>query len=96
MKIDPVGTDRIAAKQAERLSKPESDEQGQAAPLEAAPNRGDSVELSDEGRSLSSSTDIFQTDPARVAQIQARIADGSYHSPEVAERIAQRLAVEFV
>ncbi|MGI9628900.1 MAG: flagellar biosynthesis anti-sigma factor FlgM [Longimicrobiales bacterium] len=53
--------------------------------------RADQVEISTEGRALSASQEL---DSARLEQIQQRLADGTYHTAEVAERIAVRLLSE--
>ena len=94
MTIDPAGSGRVAAQHAESLAQRDSTPGAAKDSTSSSSDRSDRVELSDEGRALASSQDIFQSDPARVAQIQSRIADGSYHTAEVAERIAERLVNE--
>jgi hypothetical protein len=54
----------------------------------------DHVELSDEGRilaRLAERAEELGLSPERLAEIQERLADGSYHRPEMIDVVARRI-----
>lgn len=57
--------------------------------------RVDRVEISEEGRALAKASAENATretlSPGRLAQINERIGDGTYHTPEVAEEVARQI-----
>jgi len=94
MTIDRVGGDPTAAAKANRAAEQQDAGAGERSDLTGAgPNRTDQVEISAEGRALS---DVYGLGPTRLAQIHERLDSGAYDTPEVAERIAQRLLPEIV
>jgi hypothetical protein len=64
-----------------------------AAPASAV--REDGVEVSPEARALAArlreAAPGEETSPEEIAELRRRVAAGVYHSPEMAERIAERL-----
>ncbi len=62
----------------------------------AAAERGDKVEISQEGRAMASRSRLAEEAggglaPERLEEIQRRMDDGTYDSPEVAEEVARQL-----
>jgi hypothetical protein len=53
----------------------------------------DRVEISDEGRALSSQSGISSLSPDRMMEIQHRIESGTYDTPDMAEEVARRLLI---
>jgi hypothetical protein len=54
--------------------------------------RVDRVEISEEGRALAAAAEVGESmSPEHASQINARIADGTYDTAEVAEEVARRI-----
>lgn len=56
-----------------------------------APERTDTVELSEEGQALASHAGLEGLSTERLEEISRRIDDGTYDTEEVAEEVARRL-----
>ena len=68
---------------------------GQRKSGESAAVSGDRVELSSAAQSLSAATDVPATgslDPARLRQIEQRLASGAYDTPAALSALARKLA----
>lgn len=66
---------------------------GPAQPVQPVPPvtpKGDSVEISDHGRSLASTLEA-ELDPERVAEVRRKVFTGAYNSLDVVDQVARRI-----
>lgn len=89
MTIERAGSEQGPTPRANGVAKPgglERHDTTEAA--DAAPDRRDRVEISDEGRAL---VELGGAEESRYAHILERLSSGAYHTEAVAERIAARI-----
>ena len=58
------------------------------APVAPVGGRTDSVEISNQGRSLSSAASV---DPERVAELRRKVYEGAYNSLDLVDQVARRI-----
>ncbi len=94
MTIQPVIPDPLRAEGAKRMVDRGDGKGANARPVNEVA-RGDRVELSAEGRERARAEGAERPVPTdsvdRLERVRTRVADGSYHTPEVAEAVAERL-----
>lgn len=81
-----------------RVREKEDSAKKEAASESSQEARGDRVEISNEGRALSSQAGISEATIStltaeRLEEIQQRIDSGTYDTPDMAEEVARRLLI---
>ena len=94
MSIHRIGPEFIGPKRSKATSETQATEgpsQSDSAGEPSAGDRLDKVELSAEGRALVAAGSPNGPTPEGIEAVRAKIASGTYDSPEIAEIVAQRL-----
>ena len=93
MSIHKIGSDLIRPFTPKGTRATEQKKDGDASPRPGRSERADRVGFSAEGLALAAQAQGTEKElsPERLADIESKVADGFYHTPEVADEVARRV-----